>query len=541
MRIRAVSASAGSDDPTRITTRVLTTGGSTPRRRYSRRMVSKPAERVTRFSGEIRVAGRIVDFVSSGLYESPSACLKELVNNSYDADARRVNVFIKPDADRIIIEDDGEGISRAEFERHFQRLAESHKRDDADDTKSGRPKIGRIGIGMVAANELCDLMEIYSTKKGSADLLHVQIDFKRLRDPDESKRRKKSGDYAKADYHGEVLSAARDEHYTRIFLKGVRERAQEIMAGARTGADTGGRSLYGLTADAVAEELRDLEVDRWEDFDRYSRNLLEVGLNVPVRYHDHWAPPEHMERLTEFTAIPSALNFSVYVDGTELRKPVILRPATKRKRGNLLRVFNLKGEHVSARGYLYATHGVYRPDEMQGVLIRIRNAAVGDYIGDYLGYPHGTATLFQRWVTGELWADDRLEAALNIDRRTLRVVEDSYVELQQLFHKELRSFLQDVRDDLYAAGSEDRRSAAAQKELAAIQNVVREMAPAIGRTVAHEIAASWRSDSRRDVRRLLAKYSVSDVYRIVVEVAREELDTESLTRFIAALNRRLGG
>ena len=506
-------------------------------------MASESGERIATFSGEIRVAGRIVDFVSSGLYESPSACLKELVNNSYDADAKCVNVFIKPDADRIIVEDDGEGISREEFVRHFARLAESHKRDETDQTKTGRPKIGRIGIGMVAANELCDLMEIYSTKAGSPELLHVQVDFEKLRDPDESLRRKKSGDYAKADYHGEVLTAPRADHYTRIFLKGIRERAREIMAGASSRADLGGRGrpLYGLTAAAVAEELRDLDVDRWEDFDRYSRNLLEVGLNVPVSYHDKWAPPEHMRALNSFTQAASTLDFRVFIDGTELRKPIVLRPATKKKRGNILRVFSLKGEHITATGYLYATHGVFRPDEMQGVLIRIRNAAVGDYIGDYLGYPHGTATLFQRWVTGELWADDRLERALNIDRRTLRVVEDSYVELQRLFHAELRSFLQQVREDLYSTGSENRRAAAAEKELTALREVVNEYAPRVGRAVARDITSSWRSNSRRDVRRLLTKYSVSEFYRIVLEVAREELDADSLARFVIALNRRLGG
>ncbi len=57
----------------------------------------------TEFHGEIRVASRIVDYLSSGLYESPSAALKELINNSYDADAINVAVYVKPDADRIII------------------------------------------------------------------------------------------------------------------------------------------------------------------------------------------------------------------------------------------------------------------------------------------------------------------------------------------------------------------------------------------------------------------------------------------------------
>jgi HSP90 family molecular chaperone len=73
-----------------------------------------------KFEGEIKVASRIVDYLSSGLYDSPAACLKELINNSFDADATKVEVFIKPDADRIIIVDDGDGMDRKEFEKHFE-------------------------------------------------------------------------------------------------------------------------------------------------------------------------------------------------------------------------------------------------------------------------------------------------------------------------------------------------------------------------------------------------------------------------------------
>src|SRR5436305_12509487 len=96
------------------------------------------------FSGEIVVASRIVDTLSSGLYETPAACLKELINNSYDADAGQVKVHVRPDAELIIIEDDGHGMCRADFERHFKRIAESHKRDESDTTDEGRPKIGKI-------------------------------------------------------------------------------------------------------------------------------------------------------------------------------------------------------------------------------------------------------------------------------------------------------------------------------------------------------------------------------------------------------------
>src|SRR4051812_40023366 len=142
-----------------------------------------------KFKGQIRVASRIIDYLSSGLYPSPAACLKELVNNGYDADATRVDILVKPDADRIIIRDDGHGMSREEFQKHFDRISESHKRDQSDRTKSGRPKIGKIGIGFIAANELCNVMQVYSTKKGSTDLLHITINFDEMRKPPEERRK----------------------------------------------------------------------------------------------------------------------------------------------------------------------------------------------------------------------------------------------------------------------------------------------------------------------------------------------------------------
>ena len=184
-----------------------------------------------RFQGEIKVASRIVDYLSSGLYETPAACLKELINNSFDADALTVKVFVKPDADRIIIDDNGEGMSRQEFELHFQVISESHKRDDSDMTILRRPKIGKIGIGFIAANEICDLMEIFSTKKGHPELLHVTIDFKKMRE-DPAVRRRQGDAFAKGDYEGEVLETDTDRQFTQIFLKGVRGQAKDILAGA---------------------------------------------------------------------------------------------------------------------------------------------------------------------------------------------------------------------------------------------------------------------------------------------------------------------
>src|SRR5207248_5766978 len=98
----------------------------------------------------------------------------------------------------IIIEDNGTGMDRLDFTSHFNRISESHKRDTSQTTKNGRPKIGKIGIGFIAANEICDVMELFSTKQDSTELLHVNIDFAEMRKPPEERRRD-GEDFVKAD------------------------------------------------------------------------------------------------------------------------------------------------------------------------------------------------------------------------------------------------------------------------------------------------------------------------------------------------------
>src|SRR6266542_985758 len=420
----------------------------------------------THFKGEILVASRVIDYLSSGLYESPAACMKELVNNSYDADATIVNVFVKPDAEQIVIEDNGIGMSRDEFVRHFQRISESHKREDGDYTSLGRPKIGKIGIGFIAANELCDEMEIYSTKAGSTELLHVTINFAKMRDDVETRRREQD-DFAKGDYYGEISSAEVDVHFTTVLLKEVRGEAKDLLAGATPPlAGRRNTSLYGLRPESVTKRLAQL--DSWSSLDFYSQNRLGVALNVPIQYPSGWIPEEHHDKVAEFESEVAQLRFRVFYDGTELLKPVVLTGGQGR---TLVRRIEFAGRHVAARGYLYAQHGVLRPEDLNGVLVRIRHAAVGDYRRDFFDFPTAEGTLFQRWISGEIWADDRLEEALNIDRRTLRETHQSYVELREWFHSVLTDFLREVRREMYSVRSTERRQERAEREVARIKNV----------------------------------------------------------------------
>jgi Histidine kinase-, DNA gyrase B-, and HSP90-like ATPase len=441
------------------------------------------------FSGEIKVASRIIDYLSSGLYHTPAACLKELVNNSYDARAKRVNIFVKPDADRIIIEDDGDGMNKDEFQKHFDRVSESHKRDGNDITEGDtpRPKIGKIGIGFIAANELCDVLEVFSTKEGSEELLHVEINFKKMRDPIEERRR--DGELVvKADYKGEILKANKEDHYTQLFLTEVREPVRDILDGANSYSSIKSEaiSLYGLKSENVGKILKNPNLSNWKEFNIYSETMLNIGLNVPVRYHENWIPLEFKNLVKGFEETIEKLDFNVFYDGTDLKKPIVFNPPNE---SMLIDIFEFSGEYVSATGYFYAQHGTVKPNDIQGLLVRIRQAAVGEYDHTFWDFSPSESSLIQRWVSCEIWADDRLEDAMNIDRRTLRIAHPAYTELRNAIHTHLREVLRKATKELYKAGSDERKKEKTEKFVKSVNTFVRETVAPISLEAAKTITS----------------------------------------------------
>jgi len=493
------------------------------------------------FSGEIKVASRIIDYLSSGLYHTPAACLKELVNNSYDARAKRVDIFVKPDADRIIIEDNGDGMNKNEFQKHFDRVSESHKRDENDITEGNPPrsKIGKIGIGFIAANELCEVLEIFSTKAGSEELLHVEIDFSEMRKPIEERRR--DGELiVKADYEGEILSAEKEEHYTQLFLTKVREPIKEILAGAKSQSiQTKAISLYGLKSESIARILKNPKLNNWKEFDIYSETMLNVGLNVPVKYHENWVPPQFKDSVKYFEEEIEKLDFHVFYDGTELRKPIVFNPPDD---SMLIDEFEFSGEFVSAKGYFYAQHGAVRPNDLQGLLVRIRQAAVGEYNHSFWDFSPSESPLIQRWVSCEVWADDRLEEAMNIDRRTLRVAHPSYIELRNAIHTHLREVLRKATKEIYKAGSDERKKEQTEKFVKSVNTFVRETVAPISLKAAKTITSlvDKSASSKSLLKRLERKFTVVELYDAVIETAKEVLTEKQQAEFLERLSEHLG-
>ncbi len=79
------------------------------------------------------------------LVGKPHIALAELVKNGYDADATEVQIELRRDQDRIVVTDNGHGMTFDQFRDYWMRLGTPHKDlyngPHNSDSKTGEIKI----------------------------------------------------------------------------------------------------------------------------------------------------------------------------------------------------------------------------------------------------------------------------------------------------------------------------------------------------------------------------------------------------------------
>jgi hypothetical protein len=128
---------------------------------------------------DVQIGPQFLNLFSEHLYSSPNKAFEELISNSWDAEASRVEVDIPENlsdpAACIWILDDGESMDIAGF-RALWSVATSNKRTV---TPSGRKPIGKFGVGKLAtyllANELT-----YACKAPDGVIRVITMDYRRI-------------------------------------------------------------------------------------------------------------------------------------------------------------------------------------------------------------------------------------------------------------------------------------------------------------------------------------------------------------------------
>lgn len=389
---------------------------------------------------KIKVHRKALAHLSRGLYRSPASALRELISNAWDAGATIVRINTNyPNFFQISVEDNGDGFSLEEFENMMEGgIGNSTKRDEEQQQSKNRPTIGRLGIGLLGIAQICGSFSIASSpkigKKFSAsirlfDLLKDRLDSNdnEIVEKEEGPIREVNvGEYeilkdgeAKIPNRGtRIVSIVVHPTFTDAFQKSLTfekfkeppnqwDKALKIVSGVHT-----------------LQELGD-----------YWRLLWELSASSPIPYLKPNSLPHGL--IKEENHKLSNYNFKVVIDGTELKKPISLRgnpggytyhKITEQKK----RVY---GKDLIFHGYILVQEGKQiKPDELRGILIRIKNIAIGYYDPSMLDYRYNEGPR-AKWVTGEIYVDDGLEDALNIDRDTFNRFHPEFRALQEFVHQ----------------------------------------------------------------------------------------------------------
>ena len=134
----------------------------------------------------LEVDYQIIEHFSEHLYDSPNKAVEELVANSFDAFATRVDVFTPGPhtSDRVLVWDNGQSMD-IEGLKKLWWIAKSPKADERNATFEGRERklIGKFGIGKLASYSVGNVIS-HLCRHGPQFYL-VCIDYQRIHEPHE--------------------------------------------------------------------------------------------------------------------------------------------------------------------------------------------------------------------------------------------------------------------------------------------------------------------------------------------------------------------
>lgn len=134
---------------------------------------------------KLNIDPRILELLGPSLYTNIYYVLAELVANAYDADAH--NVYIIANKDDITVEDDGTGMSynNGDVQKYLNVAAVSRKTNEDAETALERKKMGRKGVGKLAALSVSEnvLIKTISDKEKSGFILSRHIGSDNLLTP----------------------------------------------------------------------------------------------------------------------------------------------------------------------------------------------------------------------------------------------------------------------------------------------------------------------------------------------------------------------
>ena len=442
---------------------------------------------------EITVSSKILGHISAGVYRSPGGAIKELVSNAFDADATRVAITTNwPSFDIITCYDNGIGMAQEKFEKMMSgEIGDSSKRvttdgDTNDTTVRGRPIIGWLGIGMLGVAQICHEFKVISHHKETRTAFSASIrlaDFLREKVTEAVPESVTTHPIDVGEYTIEPTNY--DQRKAGTYVIASEMRTTFVKKFRET---SGSDPLPSRFSEFLKKIHRARSVKVLSD---YWQMVWELAVACPIPYEDggpfDWgkikAEPDLEERTTHLQKSLSDYQFEVVVDGLSLRKPnryPLARPQIPEREATTGRLFSVNedsevyGRPFKLSGYIYSQNSrAVEPMELRGLLVRIRNIAIGIYDPTLIKYPRVPAPRFN-WLSGEIYVEEGLEFALNIDRDGFNEIHPHFVKLREIVHDLLKTKVFPEADKNQRKQSQKNREDEENKKKESLNSLIRQ-------------------------------------------------------------------
>ena len=361
---------------------------------------------------------RLIRQLSRNIYSSFKVGLKEIVLNSFDAGARKVDIEADPFKRTIIITDNGIGMTEDDLYDYFLRAGSTTKKSGTGEL--GRPILGYKGVGVFSVFFFAQKLIVESeTETGHAT--RCTVDLKRLTDA--------NPDTPINDREVLTWEDLQPQMRARTVI-----RIESIQP----------QSFESMWIESVDPDKQPLFV--------YLSQVL------PVQYSEHdkgvrmsTVLQDQNQRLTEWS-------FRVTLNGFPIMRE---SPHSYFERHKLLEHMYLRefagelSQNINVRGVFFGTISKIKDQRFTGLLLRNNGVSIGprrDNPFDIHSRPH-----MLQWVSGEVLIEGDLNSIITTDRE--RLVEDSEVffELKALIEKHLSPFMTMLQDEGERAKADKRR------------------------------------------------------------------------------------
>lgn len=217
----------------------------------------------------LNVDPRILELLGPNLYTNIYYVLAELIANAYDADAE--NVYVISAKDEIRVEDDGHGMSydAGDIAKYLNVAGVSRTAEDDSKTKSGsRRKMGRKGVGKLAALSVSEKVEILTVANGDRSGFILA-------------RRPENGNELKAVEDEKIIFERIADHGTAVIMRNPQYRLHKTLASVKRNL----LKIFPLVgSDFKIHVIRGEETLTIDDFDRSVMGELSTLITLGDRF-----------------------------------------------------------------------------------------------------------------------------------------------------------------------------------------------------------------------------------------------------------------